>query len=512
MFLSLFILFSNIVFCVVPPLNIPLKVNGSFCEYRESHFHGGIDLSTQKITGQDIIAIDDAYLFRVKNKVRGEGKALYLKHSNGDVSVYAHLESFSLKIKKYIKSQNRKKPFDLFPSKKIYFKEGELIGFSGESGSGFPHLHFEIRSSLSRSEKRSMYLSGVYDHIAPNIKAVYLVPYLKDKSLIRLGAKKNYKGKFGIAIKVDDLIDGSNSKCSIYKLSLYDNDKLIYQSKFDTIHYGRNPKTQMHFVSSQTHLSPTQYVYKMYKDFDKSSSYITKIVDEGVLKNGVHQIKVVVEDFHGNISKKSFNFEIEANDILNEKLIKSSYLGEFKLLQSSNSIKDIRAKIKSYSHIKNSDSRLEIIKIGPSFLFFMKRAQLIFRAKDTKSLYLSKWDTFTKKWKPLKTKIYPRFVSTNIQTTGIFSVKKDLTKPFISSKVYYYKGLKLTYPYIKTSDLESGIDRNSLRLMCGETALKVDYDLDRKWVLLSDDFKSCKKVDLKICDHSANCSEISYLN
>ncbi|MCO4781048.1 MAG: M23 family metallopeptidase [Candidatus Cloacimonetes bacterium] len=492
-------------------MKIPLKVNGSFCEYRESHFHGGIDLSTQKITGHDIQAVAAGTLYRVKNIIHGEGKALYIRHQSGDISVYAHLESFSPKIQDYLDSKVLSKTYDIFPSKMIQFLEGEVIGYSGESGAGFPHLHFEMRSSISKSEKRSMYLSGITDNIPPVIRDVFLVPYKSKKPIISLKSNHILHGKYGIALKLDDRMDGSYSKCSVYKLKLLDNGNEIYNARFETIHYGKSPNTQMHFVGSHTHLSPTQYVYKMYKDFDKPSSYIENIVEDGILGVGDHKLEIEVEDFFGNIAKKTVHLKVASHKISSiDRADLSEYQGDFSLIQSLRSVQNIRAEIESYSSKELGQDRIEIIKVSPSYVFFMKKAQLIYRSSNTDKLYLSRWDPFVKKWKSLSTKTYHRFVSSDIRSTGIYSVKKDLYAPFLGEEINRYKGLRLAFDYIKVNDVESGVDRNSISLTCNDKSSDLDYDSDRNWIILTSKITNCLQSKIEVCDKVGNCTERRY--
>ena len=37
-----------------PPLNIPMYLSGNFGELRSTHFHTGIDIKTQQVTGKKI--------------------------------------------------------------------------------------------------------------------------------------------------------------------------------------------------------------------------------------------------------------------------------------------------------------------------------------------------------------------------------------------------------------------------------------------------------------------------
>ena len=47
----------------IPPLKIPLTLSASFGELRADHFHSGIDIKTQGVTGKEVVAADDGYVY-----------------------------------------------------------------------------------------------------------------------------------------------------------------------------------------------------------------------------------------------------------------------------------------------------------------------------------------------------------------------------------------------------------------------------------------------------------------
>ncbi|MGB3150130.1 MAG: M23 family metallopeptidase, partial [Maribacter sp.] len=137
-----------------PPLNIPIILAGTFGELRSNHFHSGIDIKTQQREGLPILAIGDGTVTRIKVSLWGYGKVLYVAHPNGYTSVYGHLQKFSPKIEEYIKKiQYQKKSYEVevFPDYgEVKVGKDEIIAYSGNTGgSSGPHLHFEIRSSIS---------------------------------------------------------------------------------------------------------------------------------------------------------------------------------------------------------------------------------------------------------------------------------------------------------------------------------------------------------------------------
>ena len=77
------------------PLDTAIVLAGNFGEIRPNHFHSGLDIRTNSREGLNIYAVADGYVSRVKISATGYGKALYITHPNGYVSVYAHLNGFN---------------------------------------------------------------------------------------------------------------------------------------------------------------------------------------------------------------------------------------------------------------------------------------------------------------------------------------------------------------------------------------------------------------------------------
>ena len=87
------------------PIDLPLNLSGTFGEFRSSHFHYGLDVTTNKKSGYNVYSIDSGSITRIKVSTSGYGKVLYINHPNGLTSIYAHLKEFSPKIQEYIKTQ-----------------------------------------------------------------------------------------------------------------------------------------------------------------------------------------------------------------------------------------------------------------------------------------------------------------------------------------------------------------------------------------------------------------------
>ncbi len=166
------------------PLEIPIILSGTFGELRPNHFHAGIDIKTKGTEGFKVYSIGDGYVSRIQITHGGYGKALYIKHDNGQSSVYAHLKKFSPKIEKIVKEIQYSKEsytFRTYPSQdEIRISEKELIGFSGNTGRSFgPHLHYELRDEFDRPINPMAFKNyTVSDTISPVVLGLYykLIP------------------------------------------------------------------------------------------------------------------------------------------------------------------------------------------------------------------------------------------------------------------------------------------------------------------------------------------------
>ena len=132
----------------------PLKdydgLAASFGEYRGDRLHTGIDLKTRGETGWPVLAAADGFVFRLKDEWRGYGHALYLKHADGYVTLYGHLERYEeqhLHLQTLLRRARHGKRHagDIYLDRPVQVRRGDVIAYSGESGFGLPHLHFEVR-------------------------------------------------------------------------------------------------------------------------------------------------------------------------------------------------------------------------------------------------------------------------------------------------------------------------------------------------------------------------------
>jgi len=127
----------------------PLEVTGGFCEYRRGHFHGGFDFSSARRVGRAVMAPAGGWIERVRASGVGYGRSIYLHTHDGRLLVFAHLDAYAEPLASYVRAAQDSTGVyeqDLWlEAKRFPVAAGETLAWTGESGAGGPHLHFEIR-------------------------------------------------------------------------------------------------------------------------------------------------------------------------------------------------------------------------------------------------------------------------------------------------------------------------------------------------------------------------------
>jgi len=323
------------------PTDASKYLTSSFAEYRAGHFHAGIDIKTWGTVGYKVFAIADGYILRVLVSPFGYGKVIYHRLNSGETVIYAHLNGFNDAIEQIVKNEQRKvgeyRIDQYFRTNELPVKQGDLIAFSGATGIGEPHLHFEIRDKSNRPTNPFLYGYKVEDTIPPFISAVSVtplnadarvnsdvVPFIVKPRRTNLGTYQIddqflVHGDIGFAIDCFDQANGVSNSFAVYQLKFYIDDKLIFGAVYNQFSY------------EQTHLIVFERDYrllrrdlgifqKLYKEPENELTFYSLDCDNlGIIHCealadandadealrytfGLHQFRIEAVDFNGNLS------------------------------------------------------------------------------------------------------------------------------------------------------------------------------------------------------------------
>ncbi|MBN1107973.1 MAG: M23 family metallopeptidase [Bacteroidales bacterium] len=317
----------------ISPVKIPLALSANFGELRSDHFHSGLDIKTGGVTGKEIVAAADGYVYRISITPGGFGKALYLRHPSGYSTVYGHLDGFTPEIDEYVKkNQYEKKSFSvsLFPPAGMFrFRQGELIARSGNTGSSSgPHLHYEIRKSDSEMPVNPLLFEfGTGDDIAPVIERLAVYP-LSSGTLINgknsvqkltvSGGHGNYylpsgkilriSGQAGFGIKAYDLLNDSYNRCAVYSIEMKIDSVTRYSYLIDQFAFSETKYINAH-IDYETLVKEKSYYQRTFVLPNDKLSLYSNVRDRGVFTfsdSADHHVEIIVKDVHENISKLKF--------------------------------------------------------------------------------------------------------------------------------------------------------------------------------------------------------------
>jgi len=323
----------------ISPLKIPLSLSSNFGELRRDHFHSGLDIKTQGVTGKEVVAPADGYIYIISVSPVGFGNSLYIRHPSGYSTVYGHLDKFAPKIEKYVRDyQYRKKSFaiTLLPSENEFpVKKGELIAYTGNSGgSEGPHLHYEIRKSDSeRPVNPQLFDFGVNDNVKPVIDMLAIYPINRHSQINRKNSVRkinvsgsdgkyfipqeneiSISGAAGFGIKTFDRMDDGPNKCGVYSIELFIDSVSIYKYVMDGFSFSESRYVNSH-IDYETLMKDNIYIERTYVLPGDRLSVYKHTVNRGISNftdNKVHQAEMIVTDIAGN--KSVLKFPIQSRE------------------------------------------------------------------------------------------------------------------------------------------------------------------------------------------------------
>lgn len=235
------------------PFDFPILLSANFGELRPNHFHNGLDIKTQGVTGKPIHCIADGYVSRVAVLHGGYGQVIYVTHPNGLTSVYGHVISFAKNIQACVRQyQYAHETFvcDLkFQPGQFPVKKGDIIALSGNEGaSAGPHLHLELRRTETGEyiDPMPYFKHLLKDSKAPVGSLISIYPIQgkgvvngsSHKKLLAIGNLKqpiHAWGEIYTGISAKDYMDGTSNFYGVHSVTLYVDSVQVFNSTTDKV-------------------------------------------------------------------------------------------------------------------------------------------------------------------------------------------------------------------------------------------------------------------------------------
>ena len=303
------------------PTDASPYLSSTFAETRSAHLHSGIDIRTWGREGYRVFASRDGVIYRLGVGPHGYGNVIYMKHGDESFTVYAHLNRFEPQLQAFTDSLrliDYSYELDLIlEGQGIHYKQGDVIGYTGSTGVGPPHLHFEIRTPSFEAINPLLTNLKVTDNIPP-VFSQLAIEFLDNHTLQRTGhailpvttngvdfdfGEITVSGPVGIAVNAHDRADRTPNAYAVYSLKLiHDADTLFHSTaNYFSFRDGRN----MFLDRSYPILAQTRRGFqRLYKVQGNRLPFYSKKVNEGVLKleQGSYPVTIIARDIYGNES------------------------------------------------------------------------------------------------------------------------------------------------------------------------------------------------------------------
>lgn len=318
------------------PTNASNYKSSSFGETRAAHFHAAMDIGTWGQEGYAVFATRDGIVHRVAVGPVGYGNVIYLRHDDGSISLYAHLKDFHPYIRNKVDSlrlQNYSFQFDSnMESYNIHFRQGQQIGWTGSTGVGPPHLHFELRTPDGNPFNPLLAGIRIDDTIAPRFSGLAIEPLSPESRINGKGslfrsrpALRNgqydfgivdIQGEVGLAVDVFDRANASNNTHAVYEISMFVNNERYFHSRADSFSYHESRQMFLDRIYPLL-VNERKGFQRLYIRSGNTLPFYSATGHSGRLKlpAGTHHIQIIASDFFGNKATAAVQLNVTDSDI-----------------------------------------------------------------------------------------------------------------------------------------------------------------------------------------------------
>lgn len=302
-------------------------MTSSFGEFRSGHIHAGLDVKTWGRIGVPMLAVADGWVRRVRTSPWGYGKALYLELQDGRTAVYAHLDRFTEELEERVwEEQLRQHRYSVdiwFEQQERPVSSGEVIAFSGQTGTSAPHLHFELRDQENAPLNPLLQGLDLEDTLPPVITYLVVRPLGAssrvggDIRVRRFGRRSQgadyvlqgrpeIEGEVALAVSAYDRMDGVWNRFSPYRLVLLVDGKQHFEVRYDRFSYEHSDLIDLD-RDYRYRVREGLQAHTLYRQPGNELPFYGEVPEgAGYLRDlgaGIHEITVIAADVFGNESR-----------------------------------------------------------------------------------------------------------------------------------------------------------------------------------------------------------------
>jgi hypothetical protein len=314
------------------PTDSSTLLSSTFAETRSAHLHAGLDIRTWGREGYQVFATRDAIVHRIGMSPYGYGNVIFLKHDDDSYSVYAHLNRFEPGLQSVADSirfiDYRAAIDEVIEHKNIRYRQGDLIAFTGSTGVGPPHLHFELRTPEFKPFNPLLTNLRVHDTIPPVFRQLaveYLDPEtfkMQNYHIVNVNSAGNrynfgditVHGPVGLAVNVHDRANDTPNIYAVHTLTMVHQADTLFHSRAD--YFPHTAARHMFLDRSYPILAETRRGFqRLYKVSGNQLPFYHSLKNHGLIQfeNGSYPIQIIATDINGNRSVADVTIHVSGN-------------------------------------------------------------------------------------------------------------------------------------------------------------------------------------------------------
>ena len=323
------------------PVDVSIHLSSSFGEYRDGHLHAGLDIRSFGREGIPCRAVGDGHLSRLRASPFGYGKAVYVTLDSGETAVYAHLSEFSTvgdSVVRVAQEERGSYEIDIYPERgALRVRRGEVVGYTGRTGTGAPHLHWELRDRDENPVNPLDLGWTIIDSVPPTIRRVEWLP-LSSESRVEgfcapavldlreidghtFAARETLVvvGRVGLAAQVNDRLDETSGRLAPYRVELELDGAVVTSIEMRRFSYGHTLEVELAYDMTRARTKGQHFLF-LFRRMGETLWH-RRFVRDGVIETDslcvgqgqpgrVHTAVVRAFDQAGNMSTASIPFVV----------------------------------------------------------------------------------------------------------------------------------------------------------------------------------------------------------